>query len=205
MSGIKRLPIALAFTVAVATGGLFHFTVRHEGTGPVVQSTEPAVYNLGGQAQPLIQRDALRPTPEAFAAFVKKVEPLHVRAYPDPGYGWRVPTICYGHTRGVKRGMTATMEQCEKWLIEDYETLVLPVLERCVKVLVSVNEAVALADFAFNVGGPQFCKSTLVKKLNAGDYAGAANEFPRWIYSNGEDMPGLVIRRQAEREMFLSA
>jgi lysozyme len=151
-----------------------------------------------------VERGSLRAEPEAFTAFVKRVEPVHVRAYPDPGHGWRVPTICYGHTRGVTRGMTATLAQCEKWLIEDYETLVLPVLERCVKVLVTVNEAVALADFAFNVGGPRFCSSTLVKKLNAEDYAGAANEFPRWIYSNGKDMPGLVIRRQAERKLFLS-
>ncbi|MDR1662581.1 MAG: lysozyme [Azoarcus sp.] len=200
-----RLPVAMAFAAAAATGGLFHFTSRHEGVGPVVQSTESAVYNLGGQAQPLIQRGALRAAPEAFAAFVKKVEPLHVRAYPDPGHGWKVPTICYGHTRGVTRGMTATMEQCERWLIEDYERLVLPVLERYVKVPVSIAEATALADFVFNVGGPQFSKSTLLKKLNAGDYEGAANEFPRWIYSNGEDMPGLVIRRQAERDLFLSA
>jgi lysozyme len=197
MRTIKRLPIALAFTVAVGSGLIANFTARHEGTGPIVQ-------NLEVRAEPLIARSTLQPTPEAFAAFVRRVEPVHVRAYPDPGHGWRVPTICYGHTRGVKKGMTATLEQCEKWLIEDYEVLVLPILERCVKVLVSVNEAVALADFAFNVGGTQFCGSTLVKRLNAEDYAGAANEFPRWIYSNGEDMPGLVIRRQAERDLFLS-
>ncbi|MDR0672503.1 MAG: lysozyme [Zoogloeaceae bacterium] len=123
-------------------------------------------------------------------------------AYPDPGYGWKVPTICHGHTRGVKKGDTATLEQCEAWLIEDYEAIVLPALVRCVTAPVTENEAAALADFVFNVGGPGFCASTLVKKLNALDYAGAAAQFDRWVYSNGKKLPGLVKRRAAERALF---
>jgi lysozyme len=195
-AGKTRYPVAVAFSLAIA-GGLLAFTSEHEGAGPVVQ--EPAAQEVAV----VVQREAVRADAEAFIAFVKTVEPPRFQAYPDPGHGWAVPTICYGHTRGVKRGMTATLEQCEQWLREDYNTLVLPVMQRRIKVMLSKNEAIALADFIFNLGGTKFAGSTLLKKLNAGDYAGAAEEFPRWIKSNGKVLRGLVIRRQAERELFL--
>ena len=180
----NRYPIAVAFAAALA--GLVTFTAKHEGTGPGV------VRETGDRA----------PETEAALAAIRAQQAAITYAYPDPGYGWKVPTLCHGHTRGVKKGDTATLAQCEQWLIEDYEAIVLPALVRCVTAPVTENEAAALADFVFNVGGTRFCASTLVKKLNAQDYAGAAAEFPRWVYSNGKKLPGLVKRRADERALF---
>ena len=62
----------------------------------------------------------------------------------------------------------------------------------------------ALVSLVFNIGGGAFRKSTLLQKLNAGDYAGASNEFMRWIKAKGRVLGGLVTRRAAERALFLS-
>ncbi len=85
-------------------------------------------------------------------------------------------------------------------------------IKRCVKVPLHQHEYDAFVDFAYNVGTAPFCRSTLVKKLNAEDYAGACDEFLRWRYYKGQDcsLPenkrlcgGLWTRRQAERAMCL--
>ena len=60
----------------------------------------------------------------------------------------------------------------------------------------------ALVSFVFNVGAGAFRKSTLLKKLNAGDYAEATAEFPRWVKGGGKTLPGLVVRRAAEMLLF---
>ncbi len=69
---------------------------------------------------------------------------------------------------------------------------------------VSDNEFGALTSFAFNLGTGNLRSSTLLKKLNAGDRAGAADQFTRWVYADGRMLPGLVKRRAAERALFLA-
>lgn len=66
------------------------------------------------------------------------------------------------------------------------------------------NQFGALASFTFNLGLGNLQSSTLLRKLNIRDYAGAANEFPRWVRANGQVLPGLVKRRAAERDLFLT-
>lgn len=79
---------------------------------------------------------------------------------------------------------------------------------RCTKVLLTPGQRWAITDFAFNVGVRRYCTSTLNKKLNRGDYAGAAAEFPKWKYGNvggkATVLPGLVRRRADERRAFLT-
>jgi lysozyme len=181
-----RYPVAVAFSLAL-TGGLVALTAQHEGTGrqEVVSADEASVRGL-------------------FVEQVKRNQIVITHAYPDPGYGWAVPTICYGHTRNVKRGDVATLAQCEAWLVEDFDRIVKPALVRYVTVQITVNQAVALADFIFNVGGGAFAKSTLLRKLNAEDCVGAADQFPRWNQSNGKVLPGLVTRRADERALFVA-
>ncbi|MEC8675818.1 MAG: lysozyme [Pseudomonadota bacterium] len=60
----------------------------------------------------------------------------------------------------------------------------------------------ALVSFSFNTGS--LSVSTLRKKVLRGDYEGAANEFPRWVFAAGRRLAGLVRRREAERALFLS-
>ena len=66
------------------------------------------------------------------------------------------------------------------------------------------GETDALTSFAYNVGAQNLKTSTLLRKANEGDVIGASEEFGKWIHANGKVMQGLVRRREAEREMFLS-
>lgn len=111
-------------------------------------------------------------------------------------------TIGVGHTGpDVKTGMTISREQAMELLADDvYEA------EHSVNTLVKVplnqNQFDALVSFVFNVGGSAFGKSTLLKKLNAGDYEGASKEFSRWNKAGGRELLGLTKRRLAEARLF---
>ena len=69
---------------------------------------------------------------------------------------------------------------------------------------VTQNQFDALVSFTYNLGAGNLRSSTLLKKLNAGDYAGAADEFPKWNKAGGKELAGLTRRRNAERDLFLS-
>ncbi len=125
---------------------------------------------------------------------VSKHEGLRYSAYADTG---GVMTICFGHTKGVHKGMTATPEQCRAWLAEDMAFAEAAVNE-CVKVPIGKYRRAAYLSLAFNIGHDQFCRSTLVRKTNAGDYHGACLELKRWVYDNGVYIRGLAHRRDDE-------
>ena len=136
---------------------------------------------------------------------IKESEGLRLKAYlPTPHDVW---TIGWGHTKGVRPWMTITKEQAEQYLTEDLEW-VEEVLRTQVKVPLNQNQYDALASFVFNLGGTNFANSTLLRKLNAGDYKGAADEFPKWNkqrQKNGKmvALAGLTKRREEERNLFL--
>lgn len=136
-------------------------------------------------------------------ALIKSFESLELKAYPDPGTGGKPWTIGWGHTKGVKPGDRITEQQAEAFLTQDLAVFELTV-NSAVKVPVTQSQFDALVSLAFNIGGANFAGSTLVKKLNAGDLSGAADQFPRWKFADGKEMRGLVRRRAAERELFLS-
>lgn len=120
-------------------------------------------------------------------------------AYRDPV---GIPTICFGETRGVKLGDRATPEQCKAMLADSLAKADHDVT-RCVHEPLPDYRHAALVSFTYNVGGRAFCASTLVRKLNAGDVRGACNELLRWTKSRGIELPGLVKRREEERQMCL--
>ena len=133
---------------------------------------------------------------------VKRWEGLRLTAYPDPGSRDGTPwTIGYGHTSDghlkVYRGLTITPAQAEAALEYDLNETAAAV-EKLVKVDLTDNQFGALVSFAFNVGTGAFGKSTLLKKLNAGDYAAVPQQMARWIYNDGKPMQGLINRRAAE-------
>ncbi len=123
-------------------------------------------------------------------------------------------TIGFGHTHGVHQDATCTEDQAYEWLNEDIE-ITEDILGRCLEVHVNDNQWSALTSFCFNVGfgcighkdGFHTLKngdpSTMLKLLNAGDYSGAANEFPKWDHINGVISQGLLNRRLRERALFL--
>lgn len=128
---------------------------------------------------------------------VSKYEGSRYIAYQDIGGTY---TICEGHTRNVKAGDTATPEQCQSFKEDDLR-IANAAIDRCVKVPLTVGERAAFLDFTFNVGESAFCGSSLVRKLNAGDHAGACDELTRWVYAGGKKLQGLVERREYEHAL----
>lgn len=129
-------------------------------------------------------------------------ENCKLTAYDDGGGVW---TCGVGHTAGVKEGMTITQAQADDWLRNDitrFESYV----EQAVEIQINNDQFSALVCFCFNVGpGTKgFGGSTLLQKLNAGDFLGASEQFLRWNKVEGESWLGLTRRRLAEQALFLS-
>lgn len=148
----------------------------------------------------------MKTSPEGIAR-IKRHELLRLKAYLCPA---GVPTIGWGSTKGVAMGMTITEQQADARLVQDLATAE-SAIHKHVKVPLTQNQFDALASFVFNVGVKNFQGSTLLKKLNEGKYAAAAEQFQFW--RNARDpktgklgvLPGLVKRRAEEREVFLRA
>jgi lysozyme len=112
-------------------------------------------------------------------------------------------TIGYGHTQGVRPDESITEAQAEQLLRADLAP-VCRAIAADVQVSLTQGQFDALCSFIFNVGAGNFSHSTLLAKLNAKDYAGAADEFLRWNHVGDRVLPGLTARREAERQMFLN-
>ena len=119
-------------------------------------------------------------------------------AYLCPANIW---TIGWGRTTNVKRGDTCTQAQADAWLLAEYEAFESQV-RQLVKAPVTDNQLGALVSFTYNVGVGNFRSSTLLRLLNAGDYAGAAAQFARWNKGGGQVLAGLTRRRTAEAALF---
>jgi lysozyme len=130
---------------------------------------------------------------------IKKWEGLRLKAYKCPAGVW---TVGYGTTGPeVTRGVEWTHAQCEAALQSDCRELLRGV-KACVKVPVSPQQVGALVSFAYNLGIGALRKSTLLRKLNQGDYDGAERQFGRWVVAGGRVLPGLIKRRAEERALF---
>ncbi|HEY4439860.1 MAG TPA: lysozyme [Candidatus Elarobacter sp.] len=127
-----------------------------------------------------------------------------VVAYPDPGTGGAPWTIGYGHTGSDVTPTTRITQQRAVELLQSDLRASESAVASAVTVALTDNQFAALVDFVFNVGAGAFGGSTLLRKLNAGDYAGAADEFGKWVFGGGQALPGLVTRRNAERALFLT-
>ena len=140
-------------------------------------------------------------------ALIKRFEGLSLEAYLCQG---KRLTIGYGHTGNVKVGDRISAVEADMLLSLDLDHFEKGVL-RLVQVPLNENQLSALVCLAFNVGLDEdtdtmaegLGDSTLLKKLNASRYVGAANEFLKWNKAGGVVLPGLVKRRVAERDLFL--
>ncbi len=113
-----------------------------------------------------------------------------------------VPTIGYGCTVGVKLGMVWSEAQAEKALAKEVERFE-DAVTRLVTVPISQNAYDALVSFAYNCGEGALAKSSILRRLNKGDMAGAAQAFHLWNKGGGRVLPGLVSRRAREAALFL--
>ncbi len=108
-----------------------------------------------------------------------------------------VATVGYGETTGVRMGDRTTPERALVQLLKSTEKHA-GAIRQCIKVPLYQHEFDAYVSLAYNIGPGNFCRSTLVKKLNAGDYTGACQEIKRWNKAGGKVLAGLTKRRQKE-------
>ena len=107
---------------------------------------------------------------------------------------------CYGHDdQTMTPGKRFTAAECQAML--DQDLLKHAQALDCIKHPLTDGQKAAFVSFAFNVGNKAFCDSTLARKANAGDMPGACAELSRWTRAGGRELPGLVKRRAAEREL----
>lgn len=147
----------------------------------------------------MAQRRGTQRINQAGLDLIKGYEGCELTAYQDQVGVW---TIGYGHTKGVRPGLTITQTQADQWLQEDVEEYETAVTE-CVQVNINENQFSALVSFSFNLGAFALFESTLLKLLNQGKILEAANEFPRWNKAGGAPALGLTRRRLSERALFL--
>ena len=133
-------------------------------------------------------------------AAVACFEGLVTYTYPDVAH---VPTFCYGETQGAEWGKTYTKEQCDtllaKRLVEFNKGV-----DSCVTAELPDTRRAAFVSLSYNIGTSAFCKSTVVKRINAGDVAGACDAILMWNRVRGVVWRGLTKRREQERELCLS-
>jgi lysozyme len=142
------------------------------------------------------------PSPRLLA-LIEEFEGFRTEAYLDPVGIW---TIGAGRIEGVYQGEVTNRAHEMRWLIDTLGYIQDSIIEIVDdKVSLNSNQLDALSSFCFNLGMGAFQKSTLLVMLNLGDFQSAANQFPRWIFAGKPPrvLPGLVRRREAERQLFL--
>ncbi|WP_069445607.1 glycoside hydrolase family protein [Methyloceanibacter stevinii] len=127
-------------------------------------------------------------------------EGLRLYSYKDVVGVW---TACFGETEGIKPGMRFTREQCDRMFVDSGLTRHERALRRC---LTSPDEVpmktyVAMLSLAYNIGEGGFCRSSVVRRWNAGDHYGACDAFLMWNKAGGRVVQGLVNRRKSERKL----
>ena len=131
-------------------------------------------------------------------ALIKKFEGLELNSYQCSANVW---TLGYGHTQGVAEGDSCSEEEAEIILVNDlkeFETYV----NALVDVELDQNQFDALVAWTFNLGPTNLRTSTLLKKLNAGEYNDVPSEIKRWNRAGGQVLDGLIRRREAEALLF---
>ena len=131
-------------------------------------------------------------------ALIKKFEGCELEAYKCPAGVW---TIGYGHTKGVQQGDVWSQANADEMLdieLDEFEGYI----NELVEVQLEQHQFDALVAWVYNLGAGNLISSTLLIKLNAGDYDDVPHEIQRWNKANGEVLEGLVRRRKAEALLF---
>lgn len=153
-------------------------------------------------------------TNEAGIALIKEFEGYRDTAYQDSVGIW---TLGYGATAPggvpIHEGHTCTKEEAEQWLA-DYLTQFEALVEKFVTVELNENQFASTVSACYNIGAgskghrdgiftlSSGSPSTFLRKLNEGDYDGAADELPKWDKAGGKELDGLKRRRLAEKTLF---
>lgn len=137
--------------------------------------------------------------PETALKLIRRWEGLRLNAYICPA---GVVTIGYGHTGEVQMGEVWTKEQAEQYLILDAESAMLSAIQLCPVIETNSDRLSAITDFVFNLGAGRLKASTLRKRINDGQYTQVPDELRKWVWGGGKRLPGLVMRRQQEVDLW---
>lgn len=173
------------------------FDAIRDGLGRGLRQEEVIVIDdlLDGIGFP---REVARKINTEALALLKESEGLRLTAYRDPVGIW---TIGYGSTGPhVKPGMTITEMQAEALLLKDLSRFEIGVADMAK--VATEEQFSAMVSLAFNIGLEALKRSTLLRKHNEGDYAGAKAEFARWNKAGGRALPGLTKRRSKEAAIY---
>jgi lysozyme len=140
-----------------------------------------------------------RCTPEGIA-LIKQFEECRLTAYLCPASKW---TCGWGETEDVTRGTTWTQEEADRRFDLRLRRTEAAVEKMLMGTKVPDSVFSAMVSWVYNVGEGAAAKSTLVRKVRAGDLMGGWSELPRWCHSNGVLLSGLVRRRKAEQDLWL--
>lgn len=199
--GIPDWPQTSEEIFGVPTSSGFYFPIEPTPTAEILR--DPYYYPDYALRHPYYQPESggTMTTSAQGMELIKSFEGLRLTAYLDAA---GVLTIGYGHTGpDVAAGATITAARAEELLRADLAGAEAAVTS-AVQVPVTQGQFDALVSLVYNIGAGAFAASTLLRKLNSGDYAGAAQEFDRWIYAGGIVLGGLVSRRNAEQQLFLA-
>jgi lysozyme len=177
------MPLALILAAAFIAGLLLAEEVDRIRKGRTVTEEAAALETSAGTAW------------QSVADFIKRQEGFSAKAYADSGN----VAIGYGHDI---TGTETTLDPDQ--LLEGDIKTASDAVDSVVNVPLTENQRTALISLVYNIGAGAFASSTLLSMLNAGNYAGAADQFGRWIHSEGVVVPDLVRRRAEERALFLS-
>ena len=136
--------------------------------------------------------------------FIGGLEGLRTTSYKDVVGVW---TYCYGETQGAKPGQTYTVAQCDALLKTDiltYESQLNGCISDAIEPKIPQSMKISLVSFAYNVGVPAACGSTLMRFVNAGQFVQACNQLALWNRGGGRIIQGLVNRRVDEKALCLS-
>ena len=143
----------------------------------------------------------MRNIPQQAIDLVQRFEGCKLTRYND---AVGKPTIGYGHLCNANDNLfEITEDEALSLLHTDLQIAANAVL-RLTKVALSDNQFSALTDFVYNLGSGLYQSSTLRTVINRGDLSEVAFQFKRWVFGGAVKLPGLIVRRQAEAELFLS-
>lgn len=187
----KVVPMLIDYQLDDFLRSLLNLPVRPSGHSP---------YSGWLASNNLRPNKAVNQISHAGIDLIKRFEGCRLTAYQCPAKVW---TIGYGHTKTCKPGQKINLIEAERLLRQDLIVFE-AALNKLVTVPLSQNQYDALVSFVFNVGSTALARSTLLVLLNRHDYLGAAEQFLRWTKAGNVTLAGLVARRKAEYELFLS-
>ena len=129
---------------------------------------------------------------------LKHFEGCELKAYQDSVGVW---TIGYGHTKGIYEGLEITQSEAEKMLVDELPEYEGYITDKVVPML-QQHEFDALVCWVYNLGPTNLSSSTMLKKLNAGEFKEVPFQMKRWDKAGGQPLLGLTRRRNAEALLF---